>query len=166
MSRQEAEDLVSTAIQLAMSRDGSSGGVVRLVTITETGAERRCAALGGCRWSCITCLTHRSSSWRLHAFTQWHSPAARFREKQNHNLIYNFPQTHQARGAHGAVGRAPRALHRRGGVAAGAGRGASSRPGQRGPCHRKLHSLGASRRCVIGIFCLRHPRSKKVQARK
>ncbi|KAK2076947.1 hypothetical protein QBZ16_005175 [Prototheca wickerhamii] len=41
MSRQEAEDLVSTAIQLAMARDGSSGGVVRLVTITETGVERR-----------------------------------------------------------------------------------------------------------------------------
>lgn len=29
MSRQEAEDLVATALALAMSRDGSSGGVIR-----------------------------------------------------------------------------------------------------------------------------------------
>ncbi|KFM25126.1 Proteasome subunit beta type-6 [Auxenochlorella protothecoides] len=41
MTRSEAEDLVATALELAMARDGSSGGVVRLVTITEKGAERR-----------------------------------------------------------------------------------------------------------------------------
>jgi hypothetical protein len=29
MSRGEAEDLVATALALAMSRDGSSGGVIR-----------------------------------------------------------------------------------------------------------------------------------------
>ncbi|KAI7841475.1 hypothetical protein COHA_004869 [Chlorella ohadii] len=41
MSRQQAEDLVATALALAMSRDGSSGGVIRLVTISKDGAERR-----------------------------------------------------------------------------------------------------------------------------
>ncbi|PSC76812.1 Proteasome subunit beta type-6 [Micractinium conductrix] len=41
MSRQEAEDLTATALALAMSRDGSSGGVIRLVTICKEGAERR-----------------------------------------------------------------------------------------------------------------------------
>lgn len=41
MSRQEAEDLVATALALAMSRDGSSGGVIRLVTISKDGAQRR-----------------------------------------------------------------------------------------------------------------------------
>lgn len=45
MTRSEAEDLVATALELAMARDGSSGGVVRLVTITEKGAERRCVAV-------------------------------------------------------------------------------------------------------------------------
>lgn len=81
MSRQEAEDLVSTAIQLAMARDGSSGGVVRLVTITETGVERRCAALGGGGWSCITCLIYSRDCSHLHAFTQSHSSAVRLTEK-------------------------------------------------------------------------------------
>lgn len=41
MSREEAEDLVSTALQLAMARDGSSGGLVRLVTVDKDGAKRR-----------------------------------------------------------------------------------------------------------------------------
>lgn len=41
MSREEAEDYVATGLALAMSRDGSSGGVVRLVTITKEGATRR-----------------------------------------------------------------------------------------------------------------------------
>lgn len=41
MSRQEAEELVKTALALAMSRDGSSGGLARLVTLTKAGAERK-----------------------------------------------------------------------------------------------------------------------------
>jgi 20S proteasome subunit beta 1 len=41
MSRQEAEELVKEAIALAMSRDGSSGGVIRLVTVNKDGAERK-----------------------------------------------------------------------------------------------------------------------------
>lgn len=41
MTRQEAEDLVSSALALAMSRDGSSGGVIRLVNIDKNGAERK-----------------------------------------------------------------------------------------------------------------------------
>ncbi len=41
MSRAEAEELVKTALALAMSRDGSSGGIARLVTLTKAGAERK-----------------------------------------------------------------------------------------------------------------------------
>lgn len=41
MTRAEAEELVKTALALAMSRDGSSGGIARLVTLTKAGAERR-----------------------------------------------------------------------------------------------------------------------------
>lgn len=40
MSRSEAEALVKEALVLAMSRDGSSGGVARLVTIHSAGVER------------------------------------------------------------------------------------------------------------------------------
>ena len=41
MSRKDAEELVKTALALAMSRDGSSGGLARLVTLTKAGAERK-----------------------------------------------------------------------------------------------------------------------------
>lgn len=41
MTGTEAEDLVAQALALAMSRDGSSGGVIRLVTIDKEGARRR-----------------------------------------------------------------------------------------------------------------------------
>ncbi|EFN54460.1 hypothetical protein CHLNCDRAFT_31571 [Chlorella variabilis] len=41
MGRQDAEDLVAMALALAMSRDGSSGGVIRLVTVSKEGATRR-----------------------------------------------------------------------------------------------------------------------------
>ena len=41
MSVDEAEKLVSSAIALAMSRDASSGGVIRLVTIDRSGAVRK-----------------------------------------------------------------------------------------------------------------------------
>lgn len=41
MGREEAEKLVVTALALAMSIDGSSGGMARLVTVTEKGSERR-----------------------------------------------------------------------------------------------------------------------------
>eukprot|EP01031_Cornospumella_fuschlensis_P027475 gene27475-33179_t len=40
MTRQECQQFVRTVISHAMARDGSSGGVVRLVTITQHGAER------------------------------------------------------------------------------------------------------------------------------
>lgn len=41
MTRDEAEELVITSISLAMARDGSSGGVVRLITLSKDGAKRR-----------------------------------------------------------------------------------------------------------------------------
>ena len=41
MTVAEAEELVKTAVGLAMSKDGSSGGVIRTVTINEEGAERK-----------------------------------------------------------------------------------------------------------------------------
>lgn len=40
MKREEAERLVKEAVALAMSRDGSSGGVIRCVTVHAGGAER------------------------------------------------------------------------------------------------------------------------------
>lgn len=40
MTRAEAEEFVAKATTLAMSTDGSSGGCVRLVTVTAAGAER------------------------------------------------------------------------------------------------------------------------------
>ncbi|XP_063041519.1 proteasome subunit beta type-9 [Engraulis encrasicolus] len=42
MSRRECQQFVVNALTLAMSRDGSSGGVAYLVTIDETGAEEKC----------------------------------------------------------------------------------------------------------------------------
>ena len=41
MSRQEAQDMVKEALALAMSRDGSSGGVIRLCTVNAEGVERQ-----------------------------------------------------------------------------------------------------------------------------
>lgn len=41
MSRQEAEQWVVEAIAAAFARDGSSGGVIRLVTVNKDGAFRR-----------------------------------------------------------------------------------------------------------------------------
>lgn len=41
MAANEAEDLVTAALALAMSRDGSSGGVIRLITIDAHGARRK-----------------------------------------------------------------------------------------------------------------------------
>ena len=43
MTRSEAEALVKEAVALAISRDGSSGGVVRLVTVHSGGAEKSLA---------------------------------------------------------------------------------------------------------------------------
>lgn len=40
-TKEEAEKFVMTAAALAISKDGSSGGVLRTVTISETGAERK-----------------------------------------------------------------------------------------------------------------------------
>lgn len=53
MTRQQAEDLVATALALAMSRDGSSGGVIRcaaaaaLWLLLPYAASRFCSAFGG-----------------------------------------------------------------------------------------------------------------------
>jgi 20S proteasome subunit beta 1 len=41
MTRGEAEELVARALALAMARDGSSGGVIRLVAVDAGGAARR-----------------------------------------------------------------------------------------------------------------------------
>ncbi|XP_023659245.1 proteasome subunit beta type-6 [Paramormyrops kingsleyae] len=41
MSKEECLKFVTQALSLAMERDGSSGGVARLATITETGVERQ-----------------------------------------------------------------------------------------------------------------------------
>jgi len=41
MTREETEDFCIRAISLAMARDGSSGGMVRLVTVDESGATRK-----------------------------------------------------------------------------------------------------------------------------
>ena len=41
MSRQECEEWAANAIALAIARDASSGGVIRLVTIHENGCEKK-----------------------------------------------------------------------------------------------------------------------------
>lgn len=41
MSREETENYVTTCIASAMARDGSSGGVIRLVTVSEEGVAQR-----------------------------------------------------------------------------------------------------------------------------
>lgn len=41
MSADECRDFVSKALSYAMARDGSSGGVIRLCTIDESGVDRR-----------------------------------------------------------------------------------------------------------------------------
>ncbi|OLL23708.1 Proteasome subunit beta type-1 [Neolecta irregularis DAH-3] len=41
MTKEEGIEFVKGALGLAMSRDGSSGGVIRLAVLTETGLERR-----------------------------------------------------------------------------------------------------------------------------
>lgn len=40
MNKEEAQDLVKKCISHAMARDGSSGGIIRLVTVTEDSNER------------------------------------------------------------------------------------------------------------------------------
>lgn len=40
-TREEAEEFVVTSLTLAMARDGSSGGIVRTVTITASGVDKR-----------------------------------------------------------------------------------------------------------------------------
>ena len=47
MTRAECEETVLTALALAMSRDGSSGGLARITTITKDGAQRRMVRCGG-----------------------------------------------------------------------------------------------------------------------
>lgn len=40
MQKEETMDFVRNALSLAMSRDGSSGGTIRMAVITEGGVER------------------------------------------------------------------------------------------------------------------------------
>jgi 20S proteasome subunit beta 1 len=40
MTKQQCQEFVKTALAHAMARDGSSGGIIRLVTIDETGVDR------------------------------------------------------------------------------------------------------------------------------
>jgi 20S proteasome subunit beta 1 len=42
MTREECEEWMTNAISLAIARDASSGGVIRLVTIHEHGCEKKC----------------------------------------------------------------------------------------------------------------------------
>ncbi|EER01233.1 proteasome subunit beta type 6,9, putative [Perkinsus marinus ATCC 50983] len=42
MSRGEAEDFVAKAVAHAMARDGSSGGVIRVTTVTEKDVAEKC----------------------------------------------------------------------------------------------------------------------------
>eukprot|EP00968_Pinguiococcus_pyrenoidosus_P008698 scaffold641_cov237-Pinguiococcus_pyrenoidosus.AAC.6 len=44
MSKEECQTFVKTAISHAMARDGSSGGIIRLCTITENGVIREYVA--------------------------------------------------------------------------------------------------------------------------
>ena len=41
LSQEEAEAIVTRALSLAMARDGSSGGMIRLVTCSKSGASQR-----------------------------------------------------------------------------------------------------------------------------
>lgn len=41
LTQQEAEDITIKALTLAMARDGSSGGMIRLVTCSEKGSSQR-----------------------------------------------------------------------------------------------------------------------------
>lgn len=41
MTVKESEEFVVNALSIAMARDGSSGGVIRLAVITQTGIERK-----------------------------------------------------------------------------------------------------------------------------
>lgn len=40
MTLEQAKEFMTSAISLACYRDGSSGGVIRMITITEAGTER------------------------------------------------------------------------------------------------------------------------------
>lgn len=44
MNRQECEEFVQRAVSHAMARDGSSGGVIRMCTITKDGCDRKFTA--------------------------------------------------------------------------------------------------------------------------
>uniref|UniRef100_A0A8C9MDX0 Proteasome 20S subunit beta 6 n=1 Tax=Serinus canaria TaxID=9135 RepID=A0A8C9MDX0_SERCA len=50
MSRSQCQEFVARALALAMVRDGSSGGVIRLAAITEDGVERTVLAGSDLPW--------------------------------------------------------------------------------------------------------------------
>ena len=41
MSKEQCQEFVKNSVALAISRDGSSGGVIRIATIDESGIERK-----------------------------------------------------------------------------------------------------------------------------
>lgn len=41
LNQEQAEDIVIKALSLAMARDGSSGGMIRVVTCTDKGVQQR-----------------------------------------------------------------------------------------------------------------------------
>ena len=45
--REECEAFCARAVSLAMARDGSSGGIIRLITITKEGVARRMLTVNG-----------------------------------------------------------------------------------------------------------------------
>jgi hypothetical protein len=57
MSKKEAQDFVKNAVSLAMWRDGSSGGIIRLVTISKDGVE-----------VIISYPSHLSKGFEIHLF--------------------------------------------------------------------------------------------------
>lgn len=68
MSREEAETFVSESLALAMCRDGSSGGVIRMMTIDAQGAHPRYIPGNEVRWlartACVCVLGRGESSRR------------------------------------------------------------------------------------------------------
>lgn len=55
MTREEAESFVVEAVALAMARDGSSGGVIRTVTLDKDGPKFRYASGIPCSFAAGTC---------------------------------------------------------------------------------------------------------------
>jgi hypothetical protein len=79
MTREEAEAFVREALALAMTRDASSGGVIRMITMTQDGAAFKCvcARARAARGRSTRCA--RRCCWRCACLGRWprspHIPA-------------------------------------------------------------------------------------------